>query len=244
VALDQAGKNAAALAAYTNLAKNMAMSERVKADVLEKASLCAQRLKDYDKAMQLAKEIPLVPLSMHRQMQLMLEQERYDALLAAFTQKAMGGRSFDLSFVYPEQEDVMADLYYYRALAYIHTGNLQAAEADLRTMNDKRAQLSYRSGEAIHDLTWLRLGDFYRTHLQDDDRALEAYLNVCNRTTWAPWGTPEKPVLTGAGATLVKATEAACDILRKQGKLDKVKELKSSLVKAQADAVAALQKDR
>jgi hypothetical protein len=244
VSLAKAGKDAEALAAYTDLAKNMAMSERVKADLLEKASLCAQRLKDYDKAMQLAKEIPVAPLSMHRQMQLMLEQERYDVLLAAFIPTAMGGRSFHQSFVYPEQEDVMADLYYYRALACIHTGNLQAAEADLRIMNDKRTQLSYRSGEAIHDLTWMRLGDFYQTYLQDNDKALEAYLNVCNRTTWAPWGTPDKPVLTGAGETLAKATEAACDILRKQGKLDKVKELKSILVKAQADAVAALRKDR
>jgi tetratricopeptide (TPR) repeat protein len=243
-ALVKAGKDAEALAAYTDLAKNMAMSKRVKADLLEKASLCAQRLKDYDKAVQLAEEIPVAPLSMHRQMQLMLEQERYAALLAAFTQKAMGGRSFHQSFVYPEQEDVMADLYYYRALAYIHTGNLEAAEADLRIMNDKRTQLSYRSGEAIHDLTWLRLGDFCRTCLQDDDEALEAYLNVCNRTTWAPWGTPDKPVLTGAGETLAKATEAACDILRKQGKLGKVKELKSSLAKAQANAAAALRKDR
>ncbi len=242
--LAQEGKDAEALAAYTNLAKNMAMSERVKADLLEKASLCAQRLKDYDKAMQLAKEIPVVPLSMHRQMQLMLEQERYDALLAAFMQKAMGGRSFHKSFMYPEQEDVMSDLYYYRALAYIHIGNLKAAEADLRIMSDKRAQLSYRSGETIHDLAWLRLGDFYQTYLQDDDKALEAYLNVCNRTTWAPWGSPDKPVLTGASETLAKATEAACEILRKQGKLDKVKELKSSLTKVQADAAAALRKDR
>jgi len=50
-------------------------------------------------------------------------------------------------------------------------------------MNDKRTQLSYRFGEAIHDLAWLRLGDFYRKYLQDDDEALEAYLNVCKRTT-------------------------------------------------------------
>jgi tetratricopeptide (TPR) repeat protein len=243
-ALAQAGKDAEALAAYVDMAQNMAMSERVRADLLEKASLCAQRLKDYDKAMQLAKEIPVAPLSMHRQMQLMLEQERYDALLAAFTQKAMGGRNFHQSFIYPEQEDVMADLYYYRALAYIHAGNLEAAEADLKVMNDKRRQFRYRSGEAIHDLTWLRLGDFYRKHLKDDDKALEAYLNVCNRTTWAPWGTPDKPVLTGAGETLAKATEAVCDILRKQGKLDNVKELKSSLARAQADAAAALGKDK
>ena len=243
-ALAKAGKDAEALAAYTDLLKNLPMSDRLKSDVLEKASLCAQKLKDYDKAMQLAKEIPVAPLSMHREMQLMLEQEQYDALLAAFTQKAMGGRNFHQSFMYPEQEDVMADLYYYRALAYIHASNLEAAEADLKVMSDKRRQLQYRSGEAIHDLTWLRLGDFYRTHLKDDDKALEAYLNVCDRTTWAPWGTPQKPVLTGAGETLAKATEAACDILRKQGKLDKVKQLQSNLAKAQADAAAALGKDQ
>ena len=144
--------------------------------------------------------------------------------------------------MYPELEDVMADLYYYRALAYIHTGNLAAAEADLREMNDKRAQLSYRCGEAIHDLTWLRLGDFYRTHLKDDARALEAYLNVCNRTTWAPWGTPQKPVSTGGSETLVKATRAASEILRKQGKLQEVKKLESNLAKAQAEAAADMLK--
>ena len=81
-------------------------------------------------------------------------------------------------------------------------------------------------------------------YLQDDDKALEAYLNVCSRTTWAPWGIPDKPILTGAGETLVQATEAACDILREQGKLDKMKELKSSLKKAQADAAAGLRMDR
>jgi len=242
--LAQDGKDIAALAAYTDLLRNIAVSKRLKADLLEKASRCAQRLKDYDKAMQLAKEIPVATLSIHRRMQLMLGQEQYDALLAAFTQKAMGGRSFHLSFIYPEQEDVMADLYYYRALAYIHTGNLQAAEADLKVMNEKRTQLSYRSGEAIQDLTWLRLGDFYRMYLKNDDKALEAYLNVCSRTTWAPWGTPDKPVLTGAGETLAQATEAACDILRKHGKLGKMKELKSSLTKAQANAAAALRMDR
>jgi hypothetical protein len=59
-----------------------------------------------------------------------------------------------------------------------------------------------------------------------------------------PMGTPDKPVLTGSDETLAKATKAACDILRKQGKLDKVKELKSSLAKAQADAAAALRKGR
>ena len=115
-------------------------------------------------------------------------------------------------------EDVMADLYYYRSIAYCETGNLAAAEADLKIMNDKRTQLSYRSGEAIHDLVWLRVGDFYRQYLKDDDRALTAYANVLARTTWAPWGQPRKPAATGGNETLAAATKAVSDILRKRGK--------------------------
>ena len=193
--------------------------------------------------MQLAKDIPVPPIAMQRQMQLMLDQEQYAELLDTFTRDSMGGRNFHLSFVYPEQEDVMADLYYYRSLAYIHTNNLAAAEADLKIMNDKRTQLSYRSGEAIHDRVWLRLGDFYRTHLKDDDRALAAYTNVCDRITWAPWGRPPKPVSTGNSETLVAATKGACEILRKQGKLDEVNKLQFNLLKAQAEASAGLLKE-
>ena len=84
-ALVRAGKDAEALAAYTNLAENLPMSDRLKADVLEQASLCAERLKDYDLAMQLAKGIPAAPIAMRRQMELMLEQKQYAELLAAFT---------------------------------------------------------------------------------------------------------------------------------------------------------------
>jgi hypothetical protein len=239
-ALAANGKDAEALAAYTELAKNLPMSDRLKADVLDKAFLCAGRLKDYDRAMQLAKDIPVPPIAMQRQMQLMVEREQYAELLDTFTHDSMGGRSFHLSFVYPEQEDVMADLYYYRSLAYLCTNNLAAAEADLKIMNDKRTQLSYRSGEAIHDRVWLKLGDFYRTHLKDEGRALAAYTNVCDRITWAPWGRPPKPVSIGNSETLVAATKAACEILSKQGRLEEVSKLQFNLLKAQAEASAAL----
>jgi len=241
-ALAEAGENTKALDAYVSMTKELPMSDRLKADILEKASLCAQRLKNYGRAMELAKQSPVKVIAMHRQMQLMLEQKQYVELLNTFSNDRMGGRDFCRSFRYPELEDVMADLYYYRALAYIHTGNLTAAEAALKVMNDKRTQLSYRCGEAIHDLTWLRLGDFYRTHLKDNARALEAYLNVCNRTTWAPWGLPQKPVSTGGSETLVKATRAASELLRKQGKLGEVKKLESNLAKAQAEAAPAMLK--
>jgi hypothetical protein len=242
-ALARAGRDAEAMTAYTKLAQDLPLSDRLMADVLEQASLCAGRLKEYGRAMQLAKSIPVEPIAIRRQMQLMLEQKQYAALLNAFADSKMGGRSFHLSFVYPEQEDVMADLYYYRSLAYVHTNDLAAAEADLRIMNDKRTRLTYRSGEAIHDRVWLQLGDFYRTQLKDDERALEAYSKVCDRTTWAFWGRPPKPAATGAGEALAAAAKAASEILRKQGKLDEVRKLQFNLLKARAEAGASLLKE-
>jgi hypothetical protein len=242
-ALARAGRDAEALTAYANLAEDLPLSDRLKADILERASLCAGRLKDYDRAMQLAKRIPVKPIGIRRQMQLMLQQKQYAALLDAFADSKMGGRKFHLSFVYPEQEDLMADLYYCRSLAYVHTDDLAAAEADLRIMNDKRMRLTYRSGEAIHDRVWLQLGDFYRTQLKDDDRALEAYRNVCDRTTWTFWGRPLKPAARGADETLVAATKAASEILRKRGRLDEVRKLQFNLLKAQAEASASLLKE-
>mgnify|MGYP006278213475 CR=1 FL=1 len=239
-ALEAAGQDADALDAYNDMLANLPMGERLESEILKAASLCAQRLEDYVQATQLAEAIPLEPLAMHRQMELMLARGDTAGLVAAFNQNALGGRAFHLSYVFPEHEDVMADLYYYRALAYADTGDLAAAEADLRVMNDKREQLTYTSGTSIHDLAWLRLGDFYRTELNDDDRALAEYLQVCDRTTWEPFGTVDKPVLTGASETLVLATEAACEILRARGEHAAADELEASLAQAQAEAAAAL----
>jgi tetratricopeptide (TPR) repeat protein len=173
----------------------------------------------------------------------MLEQKKYSELLAAFSEKALGGRNFHQGYTYPELEDTMADLYYYRSIASQETGNLAAAEADLKIMNEKRAQLQYRCGESIHDLVSLRLGDFYRTQLKDDTRALEAYNNVIDRTTWAPWGRPPKPASTGFSETLVAAAKAASEILSKQGKTDEVKKIQFTLLLAQAEASASLLKE-
>ena len=192
--------------------------------------------------MKLAKSIPVEPLAMHRQMELLLDRKQYAELIESFTSKKLGGRNFHLSYCYPELEDVMADLYYFRSIAYCETGNLAAAEADLKIMNDKRTQLSYRSGEAIHDLVWLRVGDFYRQYLKDDDRALTAYANVLARTTWAPWGQPRKPAATGGNETLAAATKAVSDILRKRGKDGEIPQLQFNLLLARAEAAASLLK--
>ena len=241
-ALEKAGRGSQALAAYLKLANEMPMCDRLKTDILERASFCAERMKNIGRAMAVAKSIPLEPFSIRRQMQLLLNQKKYPEIIASFATENMGGRVFQ-NFIHPELEDLVEDLYYYRSIAYAKTGNLEAAEKDLGEMLAKRRRRQYRAGEAIQDTSHLRLGDFYRDYLKDDAKALEMYLKVCSRTTWAFWGTPPKPLATGDDEALVKATEAACEILRKQGKLDKVKELRESLAKAQADAAAALRKE-
>lgn len=240
-AFEAAGQDANALAAYNDMLADHPMCDRLKSEILTRASLCAERLNDYTQATQLAQAIPLAPLSMHRRMELMLAQGLYAELIAAFNQSALGGRTFYQSYTYPEHEDVMGDLYYYRATAYIETGNLTAAEADLKVMNDKREQLSYMSGVLIHDEASLRLGNFYRHELLDDDLALEQYLDVCDRTTWEPFGTVDKGVLTGNYESLELATTAACEIYRSRGDEQSALDLEASLAQAQADAEAALQ---
>jgi hypothetical protein len=234
------GKDADAVAAYEALAATTPLPDRLKAQYLEQASQCAQRVKDYDRAMALAKAIPLRPISVRRQMELMLDRKDYAGVLNSFTQSKMGGQNFHQSWTYPELEDVMADLYHYRSIAFRETGDLAAAEADLKIMNDKRTQLGYRCGEAIHDLVSLRLGDFYRQYLNDDERALAAYQGVLDRTTWSPFGRPRKPAARGADPTLAAATRATSEILSKQGKAGEVVQLQFNLLIARADAEASM----
>ena len=62
LALVQAGKDAEALVAFTNMAGS-ASSELQKSDALEQAAGCANRLKQYDRALELAKAIPIPAVS-------------------------------------------------------------------------------------------------------------------------------------------------------------------------------------
>ena len=239
----KAGHEAEALAAYVRLAADQPMPDRLKAEVLGLASHCAQGMKDYDQAISLAKRMPIRPLSVHRQMEVMLERKDYAGLLKSFTSGGMGGESFHLNWTYPELEDVMGDLFYYRSIAYRETGNLAAAEADLKVMNEKKTQCMWRGGEAVQDLAWLRLGDFYRDYMKDDDRALAAYNNVLDRTTWDSWGRPRKPAALGADETLAAATKAVSEVLKKQGKAGEIPKLQFNLLLAQAEAAAGVSKE-
>jgi tetratricopeptide (TPR) repeat protein len=204
--------------------------------VLDRAAGCAARAKDYQRAMELAKSIPLAPFSIRRQMAILFEQGKFGQLIEWFADRP-GQGTLHLSCICPETEMVMADALYYRGIAYAETGDLKGAETDMRTMVDKGPRLNYSPGPTILDLSWKRLGDFYRTFLKDDAKALEAYEHVIDRMTVFRSDSPmAKPPLLGDSAVLAAATEAACDILRQQGNEEEARKLQADLLKAQAEA--------
>jgi hypothetical protein len=75
---------------------------------------------------------------------------------------------------------IMADALYYRGIAYAETGDLKAAETDMRTVVDKGPRLNYSPGPTILDLSWERLGAFCRILRQqgneEEARKLQADL--------------------------------------------------------------------
>ncbi len=174
-ALVEGGKDGEALAAYAELAAQMPMADRLKSEVLDRAAQCAVRLQNYERATELARRIPLEPLAIRRQMAILVERGKFAELVKSFSNQAMGGRAPHASWICPEDEMVMADALYYRGIAYAESGNLKAAEEDLRMMVAKGSRLGYTPGDTVLAVAWKRLGDFYRTGLKDDAKALDAY---------------------------------------------------------------------
>jgi len=209
------GKNSEAVTAFIDLAK-MSMSDRLKSDVLDRAAQCAARMKDYGRAMELAKSIPLAPFAIRRQMAVLVEQKKFADLIKTFSNQAMAS-SPHLAWFCPETEEVMADGLYFRGIAYAETGDLKAAETDIRTMVDKGNRLVYSPGDTVLAVAWKRLGDFYRTRLKDDAKALEAYRKALEAKS-----NPEiRDVLKAAAGS-------AADILRKQGRNEEARKLEQA----------------
>ena len=150
------------------------MSDRLRTDVLDRAAQCAAGARNHARALEIAKSIPLAPFAIRRQMAILVEQGRFAEVITSFSDQALGSR-LHLTWLCPETEEVMGDGLYYRAIAYAETGALRAAEADMRTMVDKGNRLGYSPGPTVLAVAWKRLGDFYRTRLKDDTKALEAY---------------------------------------------------------------------
>lgn len=155
------GKREEALAAFTKMATG-AKSALQKSDALEQAVLSAISLKKHDEAMELARQIPLAPVSKTCQMRILSATRKWQQLVDKFGAE-------DIS-KWPEGLD--AEAFFLRGGAYYQVKDGPKAAADLA----KAAE--YLTDDNSKGLALNALGDTYQHLLKDDARALDAYRRV------------------------------------------------------------------
>jgi len=181
-----------ALAALTNLAAVADFSGFQKSDALEQAAMCASRLKQYDRALELAAQIPLKPISNKCRMGLMFENRKFKEVIDEFKDENIEK--------WPGDENTVGEGFYYRGMACFQWNDGTNAVKDLR----KAAE--YLADEALLGQSCLRLGDAC-LKLNDEPQALDAYLKAIKAANAGGW-------------IKSTATVSAAGILRKQGKFD------------------------
>jgi len=187
--LARTGKHEEALAAFVKMAKGEA-SDLQKSDALEQAAQCAIRLKDYDRADELAAQIPLEPVSKTVRMKILWAQRQWKNVVEEFKDEDFA--------VWPDE--VAAEAFQQRGMAYNYLRDGAKAEADLK------AALTRRPAGPPRAEIWLALAGNYRSNLQDSEQALNAYRQAIASGT-------------GRGGWLfLTSAVGAADILRKQGK--------------------------
>lgn len=159
--LAQTGKHEQALTAYIKMSEGE-VTDFQKADALEQAALCANRLQRYDRAMELAQQIPLEPMSKTCQMRIMADNRRWQELVASF-----GEENID---AWPDF--VKGDAFYARGRAFYNRKDGTGAAQDLRKAAD------YLMEDNSKGLALNTLGDTYQHLLKDDERAIEVYRQV------------------------------------------------------------------
>ena len=158
VALLRGGKAESAFAAFTKLAET-AVSDYQKSDALEQAALCADRLKQFDRALELAKKIPLPAYSKNCQMEILLSNGKRDEVVAKFK---------DEDFTtWPES--IRSQAYYLRGHA--HHDAKQGAAA----VHDLTQAVEFSTNSNTQGFCLNMIGDSYVNLLKDDAQALVAY---------------------------------------------------------------------
>ncbi len=189
--LVKAGKNEEALSAFDKMAKDTA-DEAQKSDAIEQAAMCASRLKKYDQAIELAGQIPVVPMAKTVQMRIMLDNGKASEILTKFKDEAIAD--------WPSK--AAGEASYCRGIAYFNAKDGKAAEADL-----KNALRNMAPGR-ITDEARLRSADNYKNNLKDDQQALAAYLEGIEKSTDA------------FGWIRLQSIVSASEILSRQSKHD------------------------
>jgi len=189
--LGRAGKQQEAVAAFTSLVAE-AKSDFQKSDALEQAASWACALKQYDLALELAKQIPLPASSKYCRMKILLESGKYKDLIAEYKDE-----NFE---EWPES--LVGNGYYSRGSAYRAAGNAEAAAKDLEKTLENIDPDGFFRIRVLNEL-----GGVYQA-LGQEDKALEAHRRVVNASAYRGIYTFCQSVIT------------ASNMLIKQGKYD------------------------
>lgn len=154
--LVKAGKHEAAMTAFVAMAGGEATDVQ-KSDALEQAVLCAINLQQYDRAQELAKQIPAPGVSRMSQMRIVIAQRNWQGVVDQF-------KDDDIS-TWPQ--DLLGEAYWSRGQCALYAKNVAMAEKDLL----KAVEYLNGNGKA---LALIDLGDVYQA-MKKDDMALAAY---------------------------------------------------------------------
>lgn len=150
-----------AIEAFVNLAEGD-YNDFQKADALERAAYCARQMKEYERADELADQIPLEPVAKSVKMQNLAHQREYEALVEQYKDEPLD--------TWPAYAAV--DAYHVRGQAHAQVGNGEAAEADL----SEAAKLY--PDELDRAAVLYQLGKNREGNLDDQEGALEAYMRA------------------------------------------------------------------
>jgi len=181
-----------ALNAYATLAQDARATDLQKSDALQHAAACARSLKDFDRAEELASQIPIEAVAKTVRMENLLGQHEADALIKQF-----GGEEFDQWPFWQIGAGAFA-----RGRAYYAAKIGDKADADLQMAleftSDTRTRMSIQR----------TLGFNRERVLKDDDAALETYRGIAEQTR------------NNGSAEYYYGVQGAARILTRRGKFD------------------------
>jgi len=160
-------KHTEAFAAFVLLSKHEKATDYQKSHALSQAAACARLAKDFDQAAELAKQIPLEAIAKSTQMENLLSQRHWDAVVERF-----GSEDFTK---WPFTHVGAAALARGRAYYAVKAG--ENADADLRLA------LEYTSDPRTRLSILRTIGSNAERVLENDDLALEAYRRIAASKT-------------------------------------------------------------
>lgn len=159
-----------ALAALLTMAEQPDYSVEQHSDSLELAVGCAQKLDQPERALELAKQVPIKPLAAILQMELLREQKRVEEALAQFGEADLDS--------WPDRYQGRASMV--RGVLAYNSGQGKLALADFQRA--RRYLVTLPNRENTTGVLQNLIGDTYQHLLDDQERAIAAYRDAYGRT--------------------------------------------------------------